>query len=166
MIENPAVKSETDRTAIWEALLDDRIDVIATDHAPHTFEEKNRPYLQAPSGGPLVQHSLIAMLEFYHQGKITLEKIASKMSHDVATCFRIKERGYIREGFFADMVIVDLNQKYIVQKDNLLYKCKWSPFEGTTFGSTVVTTLVNGNIVYDAGKIVEGNFGRRLSFNR
>ncbi len=159
---NPAVKSKNDRDAIWEALLDNRIDVIATDHAPHTLEEKQRKYLEAPSGGPLVQHSLVAMLEFYHKGKITLERIAQKMSHSVARCFKIKERGFIREGYFADLVLVNLNQPTTVTKENLLYKCKWSPFEGVTFKSAVV----NGNLVFSNNKIIESTQGQRLSFER
>jgi len=163
---NPAVKSKNDRDAIWEALLDNRIDVIATDHAPHTLEEKQRKYLEAPSGGPLVQHSLVAMLEFYHKGKITLERIAQKMSHSVARCFKIKERGFIREGYFADLVLVNLNQPTTVTKENLLYKCKWSPFEGVTFKSAVVHTFVNGNLVFSNNKIIESTQGQRLSFER
>jgi dihydroorotase len=160
------VKSKNDRDAIWEALLDNRIDVIATDHAPHTLEEKQRKYLEAPSGGPLVQHSLVAMLEFYHKGKITLERIAQKMSHSVARCFKIKERGFIREGYFADLVLVNLNQPTTVTKENLLYKCKWSPFEGVTFKSAVVHTFVNGNLVFSNNKIIESTQGQRLSFER
>lgn len=163
---NPAVKSKNDRDAIWEALLDNRIDVIATDHAPHTLEEKQRKYLEAPSGGPLVQHSLVAMLDFYHKGKITLERIAQKMSHSVARCFKIKERGFIREGYFADLVLVNLNQPTTVTKENLLYKCKWSPFEGVTFKSAVVHTFVNGNLVFSNNKIIESTQGQRLSFER
>ncbi|MBL7916089.1 MAG: dihydroorotase [Bacteroidia bacterium] len=163
---NPAVKSKNDRDAIWEALLDNRIDVIATDHAPHTLEEKQRKYLEAPSGGPLVQHSLVAMLDFYHKGKITLERIAQKMSHSVARCFKIKERGFIREGYFADLVLVNLNQPTTVTKENLLYKCKWSPFEGITFKSAVVHTFVNGNLVFSNNKIIESTQGQRLSFER
>lgn len=162
---NPAIKSEADQQAIWEALLDNRIDVIATDHAPHTFDEKSQPYSKAPSGGPLVQHSLSAMIEFYHQGKISLEKIASKMAHDVATCFRIRDRGFIKEGYFADLVLVDLNSKFTVQKENLMYKCKWSPFEGTTFNSRIITTLVNGNVVFNNNKITDGIAGQRMTFN-
>jgi len=162
---NPAIKTAADRDGIWQALLDNRIDVIATDHAPHTIAEKNLPYIEAPSGGPLVQHSLVAMLEFYHQGKIALEQIARKMAHDVAVCFRISERGYIREGYFADLVLVDLNRSFKVTKDNLLYKCGWSPFEGVEFKSSVTHTLVNGNLVYEKGKINEIALGRRLDFN-
>ncbi len=162
---NPAIKTATDRDAIWKALLDNRIDVIATDHAPHTFDEKSRKYMDAPSGGPLVQHSLIAMLEFYHRQKISLERIAQKMAHSVARCFRIVDRGFIREGYFADLVLVDLNKPYTVTKENLLYKCGWSPFEGTTFRSSVTHTFVNGNLVYLNGLIKEGAAGMRMKFD-
>ena len=162
---NPAIKSATDRDAIWKALLDDRIDVIATDHAPHTLDEKMLTYAQAPAGGPLVQHSLIAILEFYHQNKISLETIARKMAHDVARCFRINERGFIREGYYADLVLVDLNKSYEVHKNNLLYKCGWSPFEGVNFKSSVTHTFVSGNLVYENGSILNGTNGMRMSFN-
>jgi len=163
---NPAVKTENDRDGILRAVLNGRIDVIATDHAPHTLEEKSRPYLQAPSGGPLVQHALPAMLELYHQGKITLEQIAEKMAHNVATCFQVEKRGFIREGYWADLVLVDLNSPWKVTTDNILYKCNWSPFEGTTFKSKIVTTFVSGNLVWDNGRLIEGNTGKRLSFTR
>ncbi len=163
---NPAVKLASDRDEIFKAVIDNRIDVIATDHAPHTFEEKSEKYLNAPSGGPLVQHSLLAMLEFYDQGKITLTKIADKMSHNVAEMFSIKDRGFIREGYFADLVIVDPKQPLKVEKDNLLYKCKWSPFEGYTFKNSIEKTFVNGNLVWDSGKIMEGTNGKRLQFDR
>ncbi len=163
---NPAVKTANDRDKIFEAVLSNRIDVIATDHAPHTLEEKQKPYLDTPSGGPLVQHSLVAMLEFYHQGKITLERIVEKMSHAVADLFLIEKRGYIKEGYKADLVIVDLNKPWIVKKENLLYKCQWSPFEGTTFKSEIITTFVNGNAVYNNGIFDENQKGQRLSFNR
>jgi len=163
---NPAVKSANDRDTILEAVLSNRIDVIATDHAPHTLEEKQKPYLEAPSGGPLVQHSFVAMLELYHHGKITLERIAEKMSHAVADLFQIKNRGYLREGYKADMVIVDLNRPWQVKKENLLYKCQWSPFEETTFRSQVVTTFVNGHAVYNNGLFDETKKGQRLLFNR
>lgn len=162
---NPAIKTAADRDGIWKALLDNRIDVIATDHAPHTIDEKNQPYAMAPSGGPLVQHSLVAMLEFYHSGKITLELIARKMAHDVAKCFRIRERGYIREGYFADLVLVNLAHPTKVEKQNLLYKCGWSPFEGTTFRSSVTHTFVNGNLVYAHGNIRESETGMRMAFD-
>ena len=163
---NPAVKTAKDREAIFTAMLDGRIDVIATDHAPHTFEEKSQSYLKAPSGGPLVQHALNAMLEFYHQGKISLEMIVQKMCHNVAILFEIDRRGFIREGFYADLVLVDLNKKYTVSKENILYKCKWSPFEGTMFNSVVTHTIVNGCLVYEEGKFDESTNGMRLKFNR
>jgi len=161
---NPAIKTANDRQGIWKALRDDRIDVIATDHAPHTLDEKNKSYGSAPSGGPLVQHSLVAMLEFHNQGKISLEKIARKMAHDVARCFRIRERGFIREGYYADLVLVDLNHQFTVNKSNLFYKCGWSPFEGVTFNSTITHTFVNGNLVYENGKLIEGQSGMRMKF--
>jgi len=163
---NPAVKTEHDRDGILKAVLNGRIDVIATDHAPHTLEEKSLPYLQAPSGGPLVQHALPAMLELYHKGKISLEQIAEKMAHNVATCFQVEKRGFIRERYWSHLVLVNLNDPWKVSTDNILYKCKWSPFEGTTFQSKIITTLVSGNIVWDKNKLVEGNNGKRLSFNR
>ena len=163
---NPAIKTAADRDEIFKAVLDDRIDVIATDHAPHTIEEKSQSYSKAPSGGPLVQHALIAMLEFYKQGKISLEKIVEKMAHSPAICFQIENRGFIREGYWADLVLVDLNKRSTVSRANVLYKCGWSPFEGQTFASTVVSTIVSGNLVYENGKINEGVFGKRLVFNR
>lgn len=163
---NPAIKTAADRDEIFRAVLDDRIDVIATDHAPHTIEEKSQPYSTAPSGGPLVQHALIAMLEFYKQGKISLEKIVEKMAHSPAICFQIENRGFIREGYWADLVLVDLNKRSTVNKSNVLSKCGWSPFEGQTFASSVVSTIVSGNLVYENGKITDGVFGERLVFNR
>src|SRR5476651_2198386 len=163
---NPAIKTGHDRDGILRAVLDGHIDVIATDHAPHTLEEKAQPYLQAPSGGPLVQHALPALLELYHRGKISLEQIAEKMAHNVAICFQVEKRGYIREGYWADMVLVDLDNPWNVNKDNILYKCKWSPFEGTTFKSRVMHTLVSGNLAYSNGSLIEGKSGIRLSFNR
>ena len=163
---NPAVKTEQDRDGILKAVLDGRIDVIATDHAPHTLEEKALPYLQAPSGGPLVQHALPAMLELRDQGKISLEQIVEKMAHNVAICFEIEKRGYIREGYWADLVLVDLNAPWKVTTDNILYKCKWSPFEGTTFKSKIAYTLVSGNIVWENDGLIEGTPGKRLSFDR
>lgn len=163
---NPAIKTSHDKDAILQGVLDDHIDVIATDHAPHTIEEKNQTYFKAPSGGPLVQHSLVAMLEFYHRKKITLEKIALKMSHSVADCFRIAERGYIREGYYADLVLADLNAPWSVSKSNLLYKCGWSPFEGTTFSSKVTHTLVSGHLAYRDGNIDESRKGKRIFFDR
>ncbi|MES2274701.1 MAG: dihydroorotase [Bacteroidota bacterium] len=163
---NPAVKTAADRDGILQAVLDGRIDVIATDHAPHTMEEKAQAYLQAPSGGPLVQHALTAMLELYHQGKIMLEQIVEKMAHNVAICFQVEKRGFIREGYWADLVLVDLNKANKVQPDNILYKCKWSPFEGDTFNSSVTHTLVSGNLVYQNGGLIEGINGKRLGFVR
>lgn len=163
---NPAIKSAADRDEIFKAVLDDRIDVIATDHAPHTIEEKSQPYSKAPAGGPLVQHGLMAMLEFYKQGKISLEKIVEKMAHSPAICFQIQNRGFIREGYWADLVLVDLNKRSTVSRSNVLYKCGWSPFEGQTFASSVVSTIVSGKLVYENGKITDGVFGKRLVFNR
>ncbi len=163
---NPAIKTEKDQKAILQAVLDNHIDVIATDHAPHTLEEKNNSYFKAPSGGPLVQHSLVAMLEFYHQGKINLEKIVEKMCHNPAILFQIEKRGYIREGYFADLVLVDPNKPWAVSKENILAKCGWSPFEGEIFKSRVEKTWVSGRLSYDQGKLVEGQSGQRLSFNR
>jgi len=163
---NPAVKTEYDRANIFKAILDGRIDVVATDHAPHTIEEKSLPYLKAPSGGPLVQHSVVAMLEFYKKGEITLEKIARLMAHNVADIFNVEKRGYIREGYFADLVLVDLNKTTAVTKESLLYKCGWSPFEGTTFSANINKTFVNGHLVYDNGKFDESKKGERLTFHR
>ena len=163
---NPAVKSKTDRDGVWKALLDDRIDVIATDHAPHTIEEKNKPYAQAPSGGPLVQHSLLALMEFHKQGKIPLEKIAQKASHNLADIFKIEKRGYLRPGYFADLVIVDPSKKQLVTKESLLYKCGWSPFEGQEFSSTITHTFVNGHLAWSNGKLNDAILGKRLNFNR
>lgn len=164
--QNPAVKNISDRDALLQGLLDGTIDVIATDHAPHTLEEKNAGnYLTAPSGAPMVQHSLVSMLEFYHAGKITLEKIIEKMCHNPATIFNVADRGYIREGYYADMVLVDLNDPWTVTKENLLYKCEWSPFEGRTFKSKVVTTFVNGNVVYDKG-VFHQYQAQQITFNR
>lgn len=162
---NPAIKTSYDRDKIFEAVLNDTIDVIATDHAPHTLEEKNQAYLKAPSGGPLVQHSIIAMLDFYHQQKISLEKIVQKMSHNVADLFRIENRGYIREGYFADLVLVNLNKPTNVSKSNLLYKCGWSPFEGHSFKSSIEKTFVSGHLVYDNGVFDESRHGERMLFN-
>ena len=162
---NPAIKTKQDQEAILKALLEDRIDVIATDHAPHTWEEKQNTYFKAPSGGPLVQHSLVAMLEFFHQGKITLEKIVQKMSHNPAILFKIEDRGFIREGYFADVVLVDLKNPWTVEKENILAKCGWSPFEGQRFQSRVTNTFVSGNLVWKNGEIDEAMNGHRLLFN-
>lgn len=161
---NPAVKTEKDRDGIFNGVLSDKIDVIATDHAPHTLEEKDQVYTKAPSGGPLIQHSLVAMLDFYHQGKISLEKIVEKMSHNVAKLFRIEERGYIREGYHADLVLVDLNDPWTVSKENILAKCGWSPFEGHTFQSKVSHTIVSGHLVFENGQFDESKKGERLNF--
>jgi len=163
---NPAVKTATDRAELWEALLDDRIDVIATDHAPHTLAEKNNTYLNAPSGGPLVQHALVAMIEMFHKGKITLPKIAQKMAHNPAILFQVEKRGYIKQGFFADLVVVDINNPWTVNKENILYKCGWSPFEGTTFTSRISHTFLNGTLVYNNFKVLDVKAGKRLTFNR
>lgn len=163
---NPAVKTAHDREQILAALLNDRIDVIATDHAPHTIVEKEQSYLKAPSGGPLVQHALNAMLELYHQGKITLETIVEKMAHNVAICFQIEKRGFIREGYWADLVLVDLKQNYTVERNNVISKCGWSPFEGQSFGSVITHSIVNGNVVYENGKFNESVKGQRLNFER
>lgn len=163
---NPAVKTTKDRAGLWKALLDDRIDVIATDHAPHTIEEKNNVYTKAPSGGPLVQHALTAILEKVKDGTISIEKAVEKMSHNPAKIFKIKKRGFIKEGFYADLVLVNSKLSNTVSKDTLLYKCGWSPFEGTTFSSTITHTFVNGNLMYDNGKFNEEIKGERLVFNR
>jgi len=167
---NPAVKTKNDKEALWKALLDDRLDVIATDHAPHTLTEKQQVYTKAPSGGPLVQHALVAMMvamiEAVKSKKITLEKIVEKMCHNPAILFKIEKRGFIKKGFYADLVLVDLNKTQTVSKDNILYKCGWSPFEGTEFSSTITHTFVNGNLIYDQGKFNESIKGKRLVFNR
>ena len=163
---NPAIKAKENKEALWKALLDDRIDVIATDHAPHTWEEKQGSYENAHAGLPLVQHPLLLMLHYYKEGRISLERIVEKMSHAVADCFQIKERGYIREGYFADLVLVDLNNPSTVTKENLLYKCGWSPLEGFTFPATITHTFVNGHLVYGNGRIDESQMGQRILFDR
>ena len=163
---NPAIKAPNNKEALWKALLDDRLDVIATDHAPHLLSEKEEDYEHAHAGLPLVQHPLLLMLHYYKKGFISLEKIAEKMSHAVADCFNIKDRGYIREGYFADLVMVDLNVPYTVNKENILYKCGWSPLEGFIFPATVTHTFVNGKMVYGNGVWDESNRGQRLKFNR
>ncbi len=163
---NPAVKTAEDRQGLWEALLDDRIDVIATDHAPHTLEEKKLPYLQAPSGGPLVQHSVVAMFEAHHQGKISVEKIVEKMAHNPARIFKIEKRGFVREGYFADLAIVNPGLPWNVKKENILYKCGWSPFEGYNFKSRITHTFVNGQLVYNNFKVKDIRQGQRLTFDR
>jgi len=170
---NPAIKASHHREALWKALLDDRLDVIATDHAPHTWEEKNEPYEKAHAGLPLVQHPLQLMLHYVKQERITIEKVVEKMSHAVAECFQVAERGYIREGYFADLVLVDLNNPYTVTKQNLLYKCGWSPLENFTFPASIAYTFVSGNLVYACtepfgrkGSFDESQKGQRLQFNR
>ncbi len=163
---NPAVKTKNDREALWTALLDDRIDVIATDHAPHTLTEKQNTYTKAPSGGPLVQHAIPAMLSFVDEGKITLEKMVEKMCHNPAILFDIEKRGYIKEGYYADLVLIEPNQPWTVTKENILYKCGWSPFEGTTFNNTITHTFVNGNLIYNQGTFDEHTKGKRVTFNR
>ncbi len=163
---NPAVKTQADKDQLWKALLDDRLDVIATDHAPHTIEEKNNVYTKAPSGGPLVQHALVAMLEMHHKGKISVEKIVEKMCHNPAILFQVEKRGYIKKGFFADLVLVDLNKPWTVKKDNILYKCGWSPFEGTTFKSRVTHTFLNGTLVFNDDKFSKVKVAKRLTFDR
>jgi dihydroorotase len=162
---NPAIKTEKDKKGLLKALLEDRIDIITTDHAPHTLEEKQKPYFESMSGAPMVQHSLSCMLEFYKQGLITLEKIVEKMCHNPATLYRIEKRGFIREGYFADLTLVDLNSDWIVEKDNLLYKCGWSPLEGTAFSTKVTQTFVNGNLVYDQGHFNEQIKGQPLTMS-
>jgi len=160
---NPAIKTEKDKKGLLKALLDDRIDIITTDHAPHTLEEKQKPYFQSMSGAPLVQHSLNCMLEFYKQGLISLEKIAEKMCHNPAILYHIEKRGFIKEGYYADLTLVDMNSNWIVAKDNILYKCAWSPLEGTTFTTKVINTFVNGNLVYDNGRFDERIKGQALT---
>lgn len=163
---NPAIKAPANKEALWKALLDDRLDVIATDHAPHLLSEKEPPYEHAHAGLPLVQHSLSLMLYYNSLGYISLEKIAQKMSHAVADCFGIKERGYIREGYYADLVVADLAKNSQVSRDNILYKCGWSPLEGFQFPATITNTMVSGNMVYENGHIIESNPGQRILFNR
>lgn len=163
---NPAVKTQEDKEALWKALLDDRIDVIATDHAPHTLEEKINPYMTCPSGGPLVQHAVVAMFEAHHQGKISVEKIVEKMCHNPAKIFKIEKRGFIKEGYYADIAIVNAYLPWNVKKENILYKCGWSPFEGYNFKSRVTHTFVNGKLVYHNGKVKDVKVGQRLLFER
>lgn len=163
---NPAVKTAEDKQALWNALLDDRIDVIATDHAPHTLEEKKNPYTSSPSGGPLVQHAVVAMFEAYHQKKISVEKIVEKMAHNPAKIFKIEKRGFIREGYYADLAIVNPGLPWNVKKENILYKCGWSPFEGVNFKSRITHTFVNGNLVYNNFKVKDIRCGERLLFDR
>ena len=161
---NPAIKSAENRDALFPALLDNRLDIIATDHAPHTWEEKSQPYLQAPAGLPLVQHSLNVMLGFYHAGRISLERIVEKMCHAPATLFRIEERGFLDEGYWADMALVDLDHEWTVQPDNVFYKCGWSPFMGKTFRGKVLSTIVSGQLAWHEGRFLEEKMGERLGF--
>ena len=163
---NPAIKTKEDQEAIFSAVLDGRIDVIATDHAPHTLAEKDNQYFKAPSGGPLVQHSLVAMLDFFHAGKISLEMIVRKMAHNPAILFKISNRGFIREGYYADLVLVDLARRWTVAPDNILSKCGWSPFQGRTFQSQVTHTFVSGHLAYAEGEFDERMMGQRLTFDR
>jgi dihydroorotase len=163
---NPAVKTEDDQKGVLKGVLEDYIDVIATDHAPHTLAEKQQPYSQAPSGGPLVQHALPALLEMHLQGKISLEKIAEKTAHNLAICFDIEKRGFIREGYWADLVLVDLTDSWTVTKLNNFYKCGWSPFDGDTFQASITHTFVSGNLAYQNGKFTTDQIGKRLTFAR
>ena len=163
---NPAIKTKQDRHALWKALNNDRIDVVASDHAPHTIEEKSNSYLECPSGGPLVQHALVSMIEHHLNNKITLEKIVTKMCHNPADLFQILNRGFIREGYYADLVLIDLEKPWTVNKKNILYKCNWSPFEGVEFNSSISKTFVNGKLVYDEGIFDKKLHGKELTFNR
>ena len=164
---NPSIKKEEDRAAVMAALLNDQIDIIATDHAPHTWEEKSGPYSKAPAGLPLVQHAVQVLLDFYHDGTLSLEHIVKKTSHNVAKRFQIKDRGYIREGYYADLVILDIEKPHTVKKEDLLYKCGWSPFEGTTFHSSIHSTIINGFVAYENGAIkLDTPFGKQIEFER
>ena len=163
---NPAIKAPSNKAALWSALLDDRLDMIATDHAPHTWAEKQEDYLHAHAGLPLVQHSLLLMLKYVAEGRISIEQVVRKMSHSVATCFKIANRGFIREGYQADLVIIDRNQPTMIDKHNILYKCGWSPLEGTTLPASITHTFVNGHLAFDNGQFDESQKGQRLSFNR
>ena len=163
---NPAVKTQKDKDGLWKALNDDRIDVIATDHAPHTLEEKNNVYTKAPSGGPLVQHALEALFEMHHKGYLSVEKLVEKTAHNPAILFQIKERGYIKEGYKADVVLINPISPWTVNAENIAYKCGWSPFEGTTFKSRITHTFVNGILVYENGKYPNESKPERLTFNR
>ena len=163
---NPAIKKSSDRQALWDALLNDKIDVIATDHAPHTLDEKSNSYLKAPSGGPLVQHAVVALMESYQRGRISLEKLVEKMCHNPAILFQIEKRGFVREGYYADLILVDPNNPWTVTKDNILYKCGWSPFEGVTFNSRVTHTFLNGSLVYHNNKFSKDKAAMQLTFNR
>ena len=163
---NPAVKKSSDRQALWDALLNDKIDVIATDHAPHTLDEKSNSYLKAPSGGPLVQHAVVALMESYQRGRISLEKLVEKMCHNPAILFQIEKRGFVREGYYADLILVDPNDPWTVNKNNILYKCGWSPFEGITFNSKITHTFLNGSLIYHNNKFSKDKAAMQLTFNR
>ena len=163
---NPSIKSLKDREALFNAMMDDRLDVIATDHAPHTLEEKERPFFKAPSGGPMVQHALVSILEFVKQERMSMEKVVEKMCHNPAKLFQVDRRGFIKDGYFADLVLVDMDDDWMVKKDNILYKCGWSPMEGISYGSKVKKTFVNGHLAYDDGQFYESKKGKRLLFNR
>ena len=163
---NPAIKTENDKNALWEAVLNDKIDVIATDHAPHTLDEKSNKYAAAPSGGPLVQHALVALMERVLEGKISIEKLVEKTAHNPAIIFKIENRGFVKVGYFADLVLVNPNESWTVTKENIVYKCGWSPFEGTTFKSKISHTFVNGSLVYQNGVFADAKKGKRLLFNR
>jgi len=163
---NPSIKSLKDREALFNAMMDNRLDVIATDHAPHTLEEKERPFFKAPSGGPMVQHALVSILEFVKQERMSMEKVVEKMCHNPAKLFQVDRRGFIKDGYFADLVLVDMDDDWMVKKDNILYKCGWSPMEGISYGSKVKKTFVNGHLAYDDGQFYESKKGKRLLFNR
>ncbi len=163
---NPAIKAPENKEALWKALLDDTLDIIATDHAPHTWVEKQQAFAQAPAGLPLVQHSVLLMLHYVQQGKISIEKVVEKMAHAPAICFQVKERGYIREGYYADLVLVDLKKAYTISKENILYHCGWSPMEGMTLPASITHTFVNGHVVYENGVVIEDYKGMRLAFDR
>jgi dihydroorotase len=163
---NPAIKAPENKEALWKALLDDTLDIIATDHAPHTWAEKQQPFAQAPAGLPLVQHSVLLMLHYVQQGKISIEKVVEKMAHAPAICFQVKERGYIREGYYADLILVDLKKEYTISKENILYRCAWSPLEGMNLPASITHTFVNGNVVYENGVLIEDFKGMRLAFDR
>jgi dihydroorotase len=163
---NPAIKAPENKEALWKALLDDTLDIIATDHAPHTWAEKQQPFAQAPAGLPLVQHSVLLMLHYVQQGKISIEKVVEKMAHAPAICFQVKERGYTREGYYADLILVDLKKEYTISKENILYRCAWSPLEGMNLPASITHTFVNGNVVYENGVVIEDFKGMRLAFDR
>ena len=164
---NPSIKYESDRLALIDALLEDKIDIIATDHAPHTWEEKSQSYTKAPAGLPLVQHGMQILMDFYHQDILSLEKIVQKTSHNVANRFQVKDRGYIREGYYADLAVLDIDKPYTVSNENILYKCGWSPFNGHTFQSSIFMTIVNGNIAFKNGQISDNlPFGMQIEFDR